>query len=117
MHSFDSYCAAMSRLRSDSIYALRKLGFNGRQRNFFNNLLHRYAVPKLVAYFYYKDNRCKLCWVAIFKLKEATIDHIVPSGVGGENSPKNKQIAHAHCNVLKSNRKINSLFNLQELQH
>jgi len=34
----------------------------------------------------------------------ATIDHIVPLSVGGEDSPSNVQCAHLRCNSRKSNR-------------
>ena len=44
--------------------------------------------------------RCNLCGRAL-RLRDVTIDHIVPVAVGGTNHVANLQPAHLSCNMRK----------------
>jgi 5-methylcytosine-specific restriction endonuclease McrA len=37
-------------------------------------------------------------------LMRGSVDHIIPSSLGGSNDPDNVQLAHLHCNIKKNNR-------------
>lgn len=50
-----------------------------------------------------KSNLCALCGKPIEKMKDATIDHIVPLSKGGVHGVKNMQLAHLKCNQKKGN--------------
>jgi 5-methylcytosine-specific restriction endonuclease McrA len=36
-------------------------------------------------------------------MKEATIDHIIPLSLGGQDTPQNMQVSHESCNMKKGN--------------
>jgi len=37
-------------------------------------------------------------------LMRGSVDHIIPTSLGGSNEPENVQLAHLHCNIKKNNR-------------
>lgn len=37
-------------------------------------------------------------------LMRGSVDHILPTSLGGSNEPENVQLAHLHCNIKKNNR-------------
>lgn len=46
--------------------------------------------------------KCALCG-RFMKLKDVTVDHIIPKSKGGDNHIDNYQPAHARCNSIKGN--------------
>ena len=52
-----------------------------------------------------QDGKCALCKESMTLKKGdphfATVDHIIPLSLGGEDSPKNKQLACYSCNTKK----------------
>jgi 5-methylcytosine-specific restriction endonuclease McrA len=51
-----------------------------------------------------KSNLCGICGKPITKMKDATIDHVIPLSRGGVDSPLNMQLAHDKCNQEKGNK-------------
>lgn len=57
-------------------------------------------------------NDCKLCGDPVDmtlghpSLMRGSVDHIIPSSLGGSNEPDNVQLAHLHCNIKKNNRVV-----------
>lgn len=46
---------------------------------------------------------CYACGEPFKRMRDITIDHIVPQSKGGKDTIENMQFAHLHCNQLKSN--------------
>lgn len=46
---------------------------------------------------------CGICGEEISRLKDVTLDHIVPRSKGGSDEITNLQLAHDECNQDKSN--------------
>lgn len=109
MATFDTFLDAIGNLRSEFIKNLRKLGIPGHIRAQINDEMQRYTMRSHRDWLFAIDPTCKLCDMPIATREEATIDHIVPTSLGGKNEVSNKQIAHGPCNVLKSNRNIKKL--------
>lgn len=104
MESYEKFCSVIAKLRRASVQYLRSIGVSGDVRCEYNNAVQRLAETSHRKYLFYKDPTCKICGYLIEKLQDATIDHIIPTSKGGPNTLKNKQIAHGHCNVKKSNK-------------
>ena len=47
---------------------------------------------------------CSLCGNPIEKMKDCTIDHIIPISKGGLTTIENCQLAHKSCNVKKGDK-------------
>lgn len=45
---------------------------------------------------------CALCGEKIEKMKDITIDHIIPISKGGDSTIENYQLAHLACNQTKA---------------
>lgn len=67
--------------------------------------------PVVRATIFQRDNwMCGICCLAIDRevawpdSESASLDHIIPISLGGENTPENTQAAHLGCNVRKGNR-------------
>lgn len=104
MESYESFCEAIRKLRSDSIKYLRGLGVPGYIRSEYNDYLTSFAQSSHRKYLFYKDPTCGICGFQIETIEQATIDHIHPRAKGGANAFENKQIAHGYCNVKKSDK-------------
>lgn len=104
MSSYESYCNAIRDLRSWSIKELKIIGMPGYLRADYNDLLQMFAQSSHRKYLFYKNPVCGICNQLIERLRDATIDHIIPTSKGGPNILSNKQIAHGPCNVRKSNK-------------
>lgn len=104
MESYESYCAAISKLRSESIKYLRGLGLPSEFRITCNDAIQGLAETSHRKYLFHKDPHCGICGYVIVSIEDATIDHIYPRSLGGLNEFENKQIAHGRCNVKKSNK-------------
>lgn len=48
-----------------------------------------------------QTNLCGICGKQITQMKDATIDHIVPTSKGGHDGLSNLQLAHVACNQEK----------------
>lgn len=46
---------------------------------------------------------CALCRVPFVKMREITLDHVIPISKGGTDEVSNYQLAHLACNQLKDN--------------
>lgn len=44
---------------------------------------------------------CGLCGLPIETVQEGHVDHVIPRGVGGSDTPANLQPAHRLCNLRK----------------
>lgn len=71
-----------------------------------NSMKHGYSAKQLAK----RDGTdCKLCGVPVDmslrhpNLMRGSVDHIIPSSLGGSNEPDNVQLAHLHCNIKKNN--------------
>lgn len=67
----------------------------------------------LLFYVEHQDQKCAYCDVPIFigkvpgrEDRQATIDHILPRSLGGEDTASNTLAACAYCNVLKGSSKL-----------
>ena len=49
---------------------------------------------------------CALCIKPIESESELTVDHIIPSAMGGATTHENCQLAHKDCNLRKGNKYI-----------
>lgn len=89
----------------------------GRRRKKFNTKMcdpcrlasakHGYSAKQLAK----RDGTdCKLCAAPVDmtlghpNLMRGSVDHIIPTSLGGSNEPENVQLAHLHCNIKKNNR-------------
>lgn len=67
---------------------------------------------KVIDYICIRDNwKCHICGLAVDKgkfnnsnPKSKTLDHIIPSSLGGSNDVSNLKLAHFSCNSSKGNR-------------
>lgn len=71
------------------------------------SLKHGYSPAQLAK----RDGAdCKLCDAPVDMnliypdLMRGSVDHIIPTSLGGSNEPENVQLAHLHCNIKKNNR-------------
>lgn len=104
MDSWENFARTSRELRSQAIKELRDNGYPPKVRAKYNNSIQNYAQPSHRKYLFYKNPICGICGSRIGKLMDATIDHIYPISLGGDNALYNKQIAHGPCNVKKSNK-------------
>ena len=51
-----------------------------------------------------QSDLCGICGKAITKMKDATIDHIIPLSRGGHSGISNIQLAHDKCNSTKGDK-------------
>jgi 5-methylcytosine-specific restriction endonuclease McrA len=51
-------------------------------------------------------NICYLCTLPMEKMKDITIDHVIPISKGGMDELENYMLAHFGCNNLKNNLSI-----------
>lgn len=72
-----------------------------------NSMKHGYSAAQLAR----RDgNECHLCNTPVDMtlvhpdLMRGSVDHIIPTSLGGSNEPDNVQLAHLHCNIKKNNR-------------
>lgn len=103
-HTYDDCIKMVSKTRSQIVYQLRSLNYNGNLRNAYNNKLNKPAQITKSEYLYARNNICPLCDRKILKYEDGSIDHIIPRSLGGNNSLKNLQFVHKHCNSIKSNK-------------
>lgn len=106
METWHTYGKGCRKLRKDCISWLKWRGVPGAMRSEYNQALQKVSKYGHREYLFYKDPRCKLCGKIIERLREVTIDHIIPLSKGGENALYNKQIAHSSCNVEKGDKVI-----------
>ncbi len=112
LKKYGNYYAGANFIRSGIILGLKHQGVAGNERTHINDAIAPY-MPNYKSWLYMKAPVCGLCLFPIASLEEATIDHIKPRSLGGENRGANKQLAHAKCNNFKSDRPIKSF---QELR-
>jgi 5-methylcytosine-specific restriction endonuclease McrA len=65
---------------------------------------HRAENRQYVRRLLRKTNLCGICGEPITRMKDATLDHVVPLSKGGVHAPGNMQLAHDHCNTAKGDR-------------
>jgi 5-methylcytosine-specific restriction endonuclease McrA len=72
-----------------------------------NSSKHGYSAAQLAK----RDGTdCKLCGEPVDmtlthpNLMRGSVDHIIPTSLGGSNEPENVWLAHLHCNIKKNNR-------------
>lgn len=103
--SYPKYVQSIVGFTSDHAKVLRE----GHPRSFRVNLNKKIQrinsqYIKQRGFLYFKSPACGICGKLIKSLSEATIDHIIPTSLGGVNNIVNKQIAHQPCNAKKGNK-------------
>lgn len=59
------------------------------------------------AHVYERDGwRCQYCGVHILSREQATVDHVIPSSLGGSHANTNLRTACKSCNSTKSDRSV-----------